>query len=60
MAHKTKRLSKKNIESKEAVYPPTADKVVEHNKVVGHNYYLTSSLRTPRNINHPFFLGNNA
>ncbi len=23
-------------------------------------YVLTSSLRTPRNINHPFFLGNKA
>ena len=45
MAHKTKRLSKKNIESKEAVYPPTADKVVEHNKVVGHNYYYKHNIR---------------
>ena len=26
----------------------------------GMEYFLTSSLRTPRNINHPFFLGNNA
>ena len=51
MAHKTKRLSKKIIESKEAVYPPTADKVieqnkvVEHNKVVGHNYYYKHNIR---------------
>ena len=45
MAHKTKRLSKEIIESKEAVYPPTADKVVEHNKVVGHNNYYKHNIR---------------
>ena len=37
--------NQKNIESKEAVYPPTADKVVEHNKVVGHNNYYKHNIR---------------